>query len=107
MWEVEATCWYTLAFLTDLMRAQGETPPPLGFIATPEGGTMVEQWTDFDTQRQCANMTCLCSTPGCNNAQPLDPGVCWGNGGLYRANVEPYVNTTIRGWLWYQGENAS
>jgi hypothetical protein len=99
LWEVEATCWYTLAYLTDLMRAQGETPPPLGFIATPEGGTMVEQWTDFSTQKQCKNMTCLCSTPGCNSSQPLDPEICWGNGGLYRANVEPYVNTTIRGFM--------
>ena len=105
LWEVEALCWYTAAYLTDLMRSRGETPPPLGFIATPEGGTTVEQWTEFATQAQCANMTCMCSTPHCNQSQPLDPDICWGNGGLYRANIEPYVNTTIKGWWWWQGEN--
>jgi sialate O-acetylesterase len=104
-WEVPAFCWYTLAYLTDLMVARGETPPPLAFIATPEGGTMIEQWTDFGAQMQCANMTCLCSTPGCNQSQPLDPITCWGNGGLYRSNILPYVNTTIKSFLWYQAEN--
>lgn len=100
LWEVPAFCWYSLAYLTDFMRAQGETPPPMGFIATPEGGTMVEQWTPYSAQLQCSNMTCLCSTPHCNSSQPLDPTTCWGNGGLYRANVEPYLNTTIKAVLW-------
>ena len=50
LWEVEATCWYTVAYLTDLMRAQGMAPPPLAFIATPEGGVSLRPVARVHTQ---------------------------------------------------------
>jgi hypothetical protein len=35
-------------------------------------------------------------------------GLCnvQGNGQLYNGLVAPLVNTTVAGWLWYQGENS-
>ena len=44
-----------------VMIAAGETPPPLGMMSVPVGGTMVEQWTEYETQLKCVNATCLCT----------------------------------------------
>ena len=96
--EAPATCWYFAQYLTDQFIKNGETPPPLGIISTPEGGTMVEQWSAYSAQTQCVNATCLC-TAQCNQSQPLNP-TCDLNGGLYNANVEPLINTTIKGHIW-------
>ena len=30
---------------------------------------------------------------------------CAGNGQLFNGNIAPLVNTTVRGFAWYQGEN--
>ena len=58
-----ATCIYFGVALTDLFRARGEEPPPIGLIDTSQGGTMVENWTPWDIQTSnvCANWTCACS----------------------------------------------
>lgn len=104
--EAPALCWYFAQYLTDIFISNGETPPPIGMMSTPEGGTMIEQWSEFSSQKDsCLNVTCLCSTSNCNQSQPLDRTICSGNGGLYNAHTEPLLNTTIKGWLWLQGEN--
>ena len=41
----------------------------------------------------------------CDVYQPLSRAACPGNAQLYQGNVEPFVNLTVKGWLWYQGEN--
>ena len=98
--EAPATCWYFAQYLTDTFISNGQAPPPIGIVSTPEGGTMIEQWSQFDSQATCANATCLCTASGCNQSQPLDPnnkGACDGNGGLYNAHTEPLINMTLKG----------
>ena len=103
-WEVPALCYYYAEALTDLLSTVG-TPPPLGVVTTPEGGTQLEAWTSFETQAKCANVTCECQTKGCSPYQPISPPVCVKNADLWRGNMQPLVNMTISHMLWYQGEN--
>ena len=51
---------------------------------------MIEAWTQNETiQMYCKDSKC--PDPGC--------------GGLYNGLVAPYLNMTINGIMWYQGEN--
>jgi len=102
LWEFPSTCFYTAQYLTDFL---GANAPPIGLMSVPVGGTMVEQWTSWNTQLQCINATCMCQTQGCDPFQPLNPENCTSNSNLYNGNIEPFVNITVKGWLWYQGEN--
>jgi len=97
--EAPASCWYFAQYLTDRFIAAGQTPPPIGIVSTPEGGTMIEQWSNFESQSQCVNATCMCSTSGCDQYQPLNKENCTGNGGLYNARIEPLLNMTLKGFL--------
>eukprot|EP01060_Flectonema_neradi_P032102 TRINITY_DN5040_c0_g2_i2.p1 TRINITY_DN5040_c0_g2~~TRINITY_DN5040_c0_g2_i2.p1 ORF type:complete len:610 (+),score=126.46 TRINITY_DN5040_c0_g2_i2:77-1906(+) len=82
---MSATCYYFAESLTDIM---GAAAPPIGLIHTAVGGSKAEQWTSNTTSAKCANVTL--------------------NGGsqkLFDARVKPFAKTTIKGFLWYQGEN--
>lgn len=103
-WEFPSTCFYTASYLTDLMVKDGKTPPPIGIMTTPVGGTMIEEWTDPATQSMCRNVTCMCQDQGCDPYQPLGPN-CTGNSDLWYGNSQPYVNITLKMFLWYQSEN--
>jgi flagellar motor switch protein FliM len=91
--------------LTDLMQGNGSVVP-IGLVHTAVGGTMIEQWSPFDAQAACVNATCLCTTPGCDQLQPINAANCTGNGQLFNALVAPFVNMSVFGWLWYQGKAA-
>lgn len=113
LWEFPALGFYTAQYLTDMIVAANAAnnvsapPPPIGVMSVPVGGTMIEEWVDFNTQAgSCSNITCMCTGSGCDNHQaPLNPANCSGNADLYRGNIEPFVNTTITGWWYLQGEN--
>lgn len=38
----------------------------------------------------------------CDVYQSLTRAGCPGNAQLYQGNVEPFVNLTVKMWLWYQ-----
>ena len=111
--QFSAACFYFAQSLTDRMAedvAQGgaEAVVPLGMIETAWGGTTIEQWVPIGSQLQCQNISCHA-----NASIPVSPStieqcthdVEMGNGGLYGGMIAPYVNMSITGWLWYQGEN--
>ncbi len=108
-----STCWYTFEALTDSLLEAGGKPPPFGLLAVAVGGTKIAQWVEFDAQSECKNVTC-CDSLDCTQGPTHDPDPfrpithddCPGNGGLYNGLIAPLVNTTIKGWLWYQGENS-
>jgi len=84
--QFSATCYYFAQALTDL---QGDAVP-IGLISSSVGGTIIEAWTDNATLAQC----------------PVEGrDISAGNQQLFNAMVLPYVNMTVKGWLWYQGEN--
>ena len=82
-----AACWY---FAQSLYDDYGMKDIQIGLIDTSVGGTMIEQWTRNETiQLFCKDSKC--PDPSC--------------GGLYNGLVGPYLNMTIKSFLWYQGEN--
>jgi len=103
---VRAVPWYFAERLTDLFLSDGGIPPPpIGLVFNPVGGTMVEQWTPFEDQLSCASIACMCTSSGCNGSQPLNPNnqsACSRNGELWRGQQQPFVNMTLKGFLWYQ-----
>eukprot|EP01060_Flectonema_neradi_P039110 TRINITY_DN848_c0_g1_i2.p1 TRINITY_DN848_c0_g1~~TRINITY_DN848_c0_g1_i2.p1 ORF type:complete len:656 (+),score=152.97 TRINITY_DN848_c0_g1_i2:44-2011(+) len=80
-----ATCMH---FATSLIDKTGDHTTPIGLILSAVGGTKIEAWISNSTFNSCKNQ----STPT--------------GGGLYREMVAPFVNTSITGFLWYQGENS-
>ena len=62
--------------------------PPIGLIHTAWGGSTIEQWLDNTTISTCRNAT-------------LSPT----NQEWHDTRIVPYVDMTIKGWVWYQGEN--
>lgn len=107
---VLAVPWYFAEQLDELFASDGAgaTPPPIGIMGNPVGGTMVEQWTPYEKQLACTRQACMCDGPSCNSSMPLPPGnnsACVHNAELWRGQQQPLVNTSILGWLWYQGEN--
>eukprot|EP00040_Diaphanoeca_grandis_P030561 m.180807 g.180807 ORF g.180807 m.180807 type:complete len:694 (-) comp32036_c8_seq1:248-2329(-) len=85
-----ATC---LEFGRSLIDELGNDAPPIGLIQSAIGGTTIEAWSPNTTTLQCQNKTAGAPTAG----KP--------NGVLYYGMVCPFVNTTVAGWVWYQGEN--
>ena len=85
LFQFSAACWYFAEVLTNIL---GSEAPPLGLISTAIGGSMVEQWIPNSTVASCKNLS-LASH----------------NQGLWDDNVRPYLKMTVKGWLWYQGEN--
>lgn len=94
-----ATCWFFAQELSNMARALGETPVPMGLIGSYWGGTMIEMWMRNETLSSCKNAT----------GQPWEPAQMsrWdiNAGALYNGMVRPFLNMSIKGALWYQGEN--
>jgi hypothetical protein len=85
-----ATCWYFAERLTDELRAQSDTPPPIGLVHTAWGGSVIEDWVDLNTLAKCDNICYEQHTWEIHET-------------LFRSNIMPFVNMTIKGWVWYQG----
>ena len=91
---------------------------------------MIESWVDEATQlASCNNITCTALQPTQFNASTkevcLDAGGhtryppearlvaspraqavgAGANGELFHGMVQPFVNMSLKGWIWYQGEN--
>ena len=86
--QFSGTCYYFGESLTDQL---GAAAPPIGLIHTAWGGSTIQNWIKNDTLNSgvCAN-----HSSGQGN-----------DGGWYESRVLPYSQMTLKGWLWYQGEN--
>jgi len=80
-----ALCWY---FGQELTNQLGADASPLGLINAAIGGTTVEIWSRNGTLMDCKN-----------HGKPKGMGQC------FNGQVAPFVNYTIKGVIWYQGEN--
>ena len=101
--QFSAACWFFAAALGDAERARradaGEPERPLtpiGLVGSYWGGTTIEMWTPNATlYDSCTNTT----------GGPPDQRDDYANGALFNGMVAPWVNSSLAGVIWYQGEN--
>ena len=86
-----ALAFHFAAALTDLRAAAGGAAVPIGVITNAVGGTTIEAWSSREMLAQCRN-----TTTG-NGAAPATA--------LFYGMAAPFVNMSIKSWLWLQGEN--
>ena len=67
-------------------------PAPIGLIQSAIGGSKIVAWMSNATLKSCTN-----------KSMTVD-GVIAPPSRLYYGMVAPFVNMTVSGWLWYQGE---
>ncbi|XP_013395194.1 sialate O-acetylesterase [Lingula anatina] len=94
-----AVCWLYGRMLYDRLKY------PVGLIDTTWGGTPVEAWSSPDALRQCYGHS---NQDRVKVNDPLFPEAPGDHTVLWNAMIHPFLNTTIYGAIWYQGEaNAS
>ena len=97
--------------LQNLMREMGERPPPIGIMVNAVGGTDLAAWAPYSAvlNAGCVNATCMCSdnwTQECPWQDPIENRTqCWCNGMQFARQIQPMINMTIKGMIFWQGEN--
>ena len=89
---MSATCIEFGRSLLD-QRGSEEAAVPIGLIASAVGGTTIESWSPNATTKECQNTT----TGGATAGKP--------RGDLFYGMACPFVNTSVAGFVFYQGEN--
>ena len=89
-------CLYFGIELSDALDAKGGPAPPIGLIQNAVGGSTIEAWMSNSSRSECAQEFV---DSGKKVALQHIPG------GLYYGMVTPFVNMTLAGFVWYQGEN--
>ena len=80
------SCWYFAQGLADL----GVTTP-IGIVDTAIGGQRIEEFMPNASVNVCSDRSGM--------------SVPWWDAQLYGTQVLPFVDMTVKGFLWYQGEN--
>jgi len=81
-----ATCWYFAERLVDL----GITKTPIGLANTAIGGQRIEEYSSNSSLHMCT--------------QRVGEDSQYWDAQLFATQVLPFVDMTLKGWLWYQGE---
>lgn len=95
-----AQCSATAYFFADeISRALGDTP--VGLIISVWGGTNVQPWMSRESAASCGIDTSRLDKP----VDRTVPDVLVLPATLYNAMAAPVLPFTVKGMLWYQGEN--
>jgi len=86
LFQFGATCWYFGQQLADL-----GVDVPIGLADTAIGGQRIEEYSVNTTLDVCTDRS--------------SENIPWWDGQLYGQQVLPFVDATVKGWVWYQGEN--
>jgi hypothetical protein len=81
-----STCYYFAESLSDELAKLPGDVTPIGVIHTAWGGSEIEQWLTNESVAKCTQ-----ANIGPSNAEYAE------------TRVLPYVATTIKGFVWYQG----
>ena len=95
--EFSATCMYFGLELSNARAAAGVADVPIGLIQSAVGGSIIEAWISNSSLSTCSDQF-PAPKPGKPYALQHIPGA------LYYGMISPFVNMTISGWTWYQGE---
>lgn len=88
LFQIGATCWYFAQRLAEL-----GVDVPIGITNTAIGGQRIEEYM-YNTSTSIGK----CS-------QRSGESTPWWDARLFATQVSPFVDMTVKGWLWYQGEN--
>ncbi|KAL4224757.1 hypothetical protein ACF0H5_015454 [Mactra antiquata] len=94
-----AVCWLYGKHLYQKLKR------PIGLVETSVGGTPVEAWSSKDALHKCGleSVNYIKPTPDPDPIDgiegPSEYSVLW------NAMVHPFINMTVYGAIWYQGEN--
>jgi len=91
--DFSATAWFYGAYLNKQLGV------PVGLIATAWGGTPAEVWTPVESIKAEPDLGFYLNHYNGSQWWPGTPGV------LYNTMINPLVNYTIKGAIWYQGES--
>ena len=91
LFDMGATCWYFAQNLVD----RGVTTP-IGIADTAIGGQRIEEFMNNETY--AGAVACPDAVGG------KEVRTVW-NGVLFAKQVMPFVDMTVKGFTWYQGEN--
>ncbi|XP_046574662.1 sialate O-acetylesterase-like isoform X2 [Haliotis rubra] len=83
-----AVCWLYVKYLSSHLKY------PIGLIASSYGGTRVEAWSAPNVLKKCG----VSEARKMSSVNPNAASVLW------NAMMRPFVNMTVYGALWYQGE---
>jgi sialate O-acetylesterase len=84
--EFSAVCWFTGKYLYEQYKV------PFGLISSNWGGTYIQAWSPQGGLKLCNTTSTQYTFWNADSA-------------LYNAMVNPFFSMTIKGVLWYQGEN--
>jgi len=91
--DFSATAWFYGSYLSK------ELGVPVGLISTAWGGTPAEVWTPVESLKAEPDLGFYLNNWNGSQWWPGTPGV------LYNAMINPLLNYTIKGAIWYQGES--
>ena len=91
--DFSATAWFYGAYLNKQLGV------PVGLIATAWGGTPAEVWTPVENIKAEPDLGFYLNHYNGSQWWPGTPGV------LFNAMINPLINYTIKGAIWYQGES--
>ena len=87
LFKMGASCWYFGQRLSEL-----GVDVPLGLVDTAIGGQRIEEYMENVTIHACTNRS--------------SENIPWWDGELYAQMVLPFVDMTVKGWVWYQASDA-
>ncbi|XP_028397803.1 sialate O-acetylesterase-like [Dendronephthya gigantea] len=87
-----AVCWY---YGVQLYKELGY---PIGLVASTWGGTPVEAWSSPEALATCGIAETEFASNNLHKSWPSNPSCLW------NAMIVPFLNMTIYGSIWYQGE---
>ncbi len=91
--DFSATAWFYGAYLNKQLGV------PVGLIATAWGGTPAEVWTPVESIKAEPDLGFYLNHYNGSQWWPGTPGA------LYNTMINPLINFTIKGAIWYQGES--
>ena len=86
LFNLGATCWYFGQRLAEL-----GIDVPIGLADTAIGGQRIEEYSLNTTLDVCTDR--------------MSEDIPWWDAQLYGQQILPFVDATVKGWVWYQGEN--